>query len=101
MGGHLPTVHGTKRLGELPCELLGFDSIQVQSFRLPSPDLGLGHEIECRFPSWTRRLCLLLEIVLRQIIRHRKLLSYSTKDCGHSFSERKHISMCIGDTSVM
>ncbi|KAL0373373.1 UNVERIFIED_CONTAM: hypothetical protein Sradi_3253000 [Sesamum radiatum] len=86
MGGRLATVHGTYRLGELLCERLGFGSVRVQSFRQPSPDLGLGHGIGRRFSSWTRQLCLLLETLLCRVARHRYLLSYSGNDCGHSFS---------------
>ncbi|KAL0427569.1 UNVERIFIED_CONTAM: hypothetical protein Slati_2931700 [Sesamum latifolium] len=86
MGGRLATVHGTWRLGELLRERLGFGSVRVRSFHQPSPGLGLGHGIGCRFPFWTRHLCLLLEIVLCRAAQHRNLLSYSGNECGHSFS---------------
>ncbi|KAL0405548.1 UNVERIFIED_CONTAM: hypothetical protein Slati_3868700 [Sesamum latifolium] len=86
MGGRLSTVHGTQRLGELSCEHLGFGSVGVRSFRLPSPGLGLGHGIGRQFSSWTRYLCLLLEIVLRRVARHRNLLSYSGNDYGTAFT---------------
>ncbi|KAL0355581.1 UNVERIFIED_CONTAM: hypothetical protein Sradi_4005000 [Sesamum radiatum] len=96
MGGRLATVHVTKRLGELLRERLGFGFVLVRSFRQPSPGLGLGHGIGRRFPSWTRHLCLLLEIVLCRVARHRNLLSYSCNDCGHSFFLAQHIFKCIG-----
>ncbi|KAL0439764.1 UNVERIFIED_CONTAM: hypothetical protein Slati_2459400 [Sesamum latifolium] len=82
-------------------EHLGFGSIRVRSFRLPSPGLSLEHGIGRRFPSWTRQLCLVLEIMLCRVARHRNLLSYSGNDCGHSFIIAQHISKCIGDTTVM
>ncbi|KAL0413204.1 UNVERIFIED_CONTAM: hypothetical protein Sradi_1522100 [Sesamum radiatum] len=69
MGDRLAMVHGTLRLGELLRECSGFGSVRVQSFRQPSPSLGLEHGIGRRFPSWTRQLCLLLETVLSRVAR--------------------------------
>ncbi|KAL0439575.1 UNVERIFIED_CONTAM: hypothetical protein Slati_2440500 [Sesamum latifolium] len=87
MGGRLQRSMAHRDWVNLSCEHLGFESVRVRSFRLLSPGLGLGHGIGCRFPSWTRRLCLLLETMLRQIARHRNLLSYSANNYGHSFSK--------------
>ncbi|KAL0444308.1 UNVERIFIED_CONTAM: Copia protein [Sesamum latifolium] len=77
-----------------------FGSVRVRSFRLPSPDLGPRHEIGRRFPSWTRHLCLLLEP------RYAELLDIGTSypiraTTVATASPSKHISKCIGDTSVM